>query len=520
MTSYFGCDVPTASLKNGFDVRLFSYPLSGTQFGTRSFYYSEYTSIAMIGSNQVYNTVPSISYRHKTETVIEQWGISFVTFPLLAEFTMYFKTDITGFHSFIFNLIDDGSMVFLGNGAFACCDNVDISGVQPDSEILWAYKESIATDPDTESIDVYLEAGIYYPMRIVYVNIVHDAQMNFEMKNPFGRQIDLKSHFFVLPPDININECTTTTGQLMTTTVTCTDSCSSAITVTEMTDEKTGSSTYSTPKVIVTTITTTVPYPTCTGPVTSTTETVITTGTAPETVDKVIVSTPVSTLTTTVPCPTCTGPVTITTQTTVPCPTCTGPVTTTLETVFSCETGVVTVTQIVVCTPVSTITTTVSCKDCDFPVTVTSNSIIIDIATTLTVTKEIILTPVKTFTYIVPCGECAVPVTITLERVVENGTSTATVTEVIISNPTFSFNEDLTYQNDNDSHQPFTGTYRTPKETFHTKDDSNSWSPSSSSIIYEDNTESLSEYDGGSNHQNVRVIFTNLSVILFSIFFL
>ncbi|OWB75734.1 hypothetical protein B5S31_g5690 [[Candida] boidinii] len=237
VTSYFGCDVPTASLTNGFDVRLFSYPLSGTQFRTRSFYYSEYTSTAMIGSNQVYNTVPSISYRHKTETLIEQWGISFVTFPLLAEFTMYFKTDITGFHSFIFNLIDDGSMVFLGNGAFACCDNVDISGVQPDSEILWAYKESMATDPDTESIDVYLEAGIYYPMRIVYVNIVHDAQMNFEMINPLGRQIDLESHFFVLPPDININECTTTTGQLMTTTVTCTDSCSSAITVTEMTDE-------------------------------------------------------------------------------------------------------------------------------------------------------------------------------------------------------------------------------------------------------------------------------------------
>mgnify|MGYP003366863021 CR=1 FL=1 len=125
---------------------------------------------------------------------------------------------------------------------------------------------------------------------------------------------------------------------------------------------------------------------------------------------------------------------------------------TALETVFSSEAGVVTVTQIIVCTPISMVTTTVPCNDCVFPVTVTSNSIITYIVTTLTVTKEIILTPVKTFTNIIPCDEFTVPITITLEKVFENGTSIATVTEVIMPTPVFSFNEDLTYNTDNDSH--------------------------------------------------------------------
>lgn len=166
--SYYGCEVPTASLKNGFDVRIFTYPVHGRDFATRSFYYSEYTSRGLVGSNQVLNTVPNISYNISTEATVEQWGISFTPFPLLAEFTMYLKVDITGFYQFIFNIIDDGAMVFLGNGAFACCDSKEISGVQENSEILWSYILTPWETPETQSVDVYLEADIYYPMRIVY----------------------------------------------------------------------------------------------------------------------------------------------------------------------------------------------------------------------------------------------------------------------------------------------------------------------------------------------------------------
>ncbi|OWB80812.1 hypothetical protein B5S32_g5118 [[Candida] boidinii] len=290
VTPFFGCEVPTQSLTNGFDVRLFSYPLSGSEFKTRSFYYSEYTSTGMIGSTQVYDTTPSISFTWTTQTTVEEWGLSFINFPYLAEFTMYFVPDVTGYYQFIFNSIDDGAMVFMGNGAFACCDNTDISGVQANAEILWAYKLNDSTPAATESANTYLEAGIYYPLRIVYINIYTLSALNFQINNPSGQSLDLEKHLFILPDSVDQNQCLTTT-----------------------------------PPAPVSTITTTVPCPDCTGPVTFTTETVVTTGSTPVTFPEIIVSTPVSTavstpvstITTTVPCPDCTGPVTFTTETVV-----------------------------------------------------------------------------------------------------------------------------------------------------------------------------------------------------------
>ena len=269
VSSYFGCAVPTQFLSNGFDVRLFSYPFSGTLFRTESFYYSAYTSTGMLGSIQVYDTTPYLRITSITQETVEQWGLRFINYPFLAEFTMYFTTDLTGYHQFIFSNIDDGAMVFMGNGAFACCDNTDLSGDQANAEILWAYKFDGQSKPDTQSTAVYLQKGIYYPLRIVYINISQYALMEFQIINPLERTMDLENHLFVLPDNLNINLCSTTTGQLQTTTITCTNGCTKGVTITTETVISTESTFYTLPHVVITTpplstITTTVPCATCT----------------------------------------------------------------------------------------------------------------------------------------------------------------------------------------------------------------------------------------------------------------
>ncbi|OWB85990.1 hypothetical protein B5S33_g4668 [[Candida] boidinii] len=271
----------------------------------------------MLGSAQVYDTTPYLQLTTVAQRTVEQWGLRFVNYPFLAEFTMYFTTDLTGYHQFIFESIDDGAMVFLGNGAFGCCDNTEILGGQADAEILWAYKYNATSEPDTQSTAVYLQKGIYYPLRIVYINISEYGLMEFQIINPLGRNIELENHLFVLPGNVNRNLCSTTTGQLQTATVTCTNGCTQVVTITTERVISTESTFYTVPQVVITTpplstFTTTVPCSTCTGPVTITTDTVITTGTAPVTLPQVIVSIPFATVTTTVTCVSCSVPITST----------------------------------------------------------------------------------------------------------------------------------------------------------------------------------------------------------------
>ncbi|GME88403.1 unnamed protein product [[Candida] boidinii] len=140
----------------------------------------------------------------------------------------------------------------------------------------------------------------------------------------------------------------------------------------------------------ITTLTTYVPCPECTDPYTYTTETVITTGTAPVTVPEVVIGTPVTTLTTYVPCPECTDPYTYTT-----------------ETVITTGTAPVTVPEVVIGTPVTTLTTYIPCPECTDPYTYTTETVITTGTAPVTVPEVVIGTPVTTLTTYVPCLECS-----------------------------------------------------------------------------------------------------------------
>ncbi|GMF82983.1 unnamed protein product [[Candida] boidinii] len=179
------------------------------------------------------------------------------------EFTMYFKAPTSGFYDFYFDSIDDGAMAFMGNGAFACCDNTDISIAVDGTQMLFATWSSW-TGPTGDSASVFLVGEIYYPMRIVFINHQNIGTLSFTLK--YGdEELDLKNYLFRLPHTVQPTQCTV--------------------------------SSIFTPIPV----TTTVPCFTCSAPVTVTGTTTITTGTKPTTEVYVTVSEPVDTLTTTVP---------------------------------------------------------------------------------------------------------------------------------------------------------------------------------------------------------------------------
>ena len=67
--------------------------------------------------------------------------------------------------------VDDGAMVFIGNSAYDCCQPGSIPFGKADEAAMFSYKEW--NTPSSESISwVYLEAHSYYPIKIVYVNII------------------------------------------------------------------------------------------------------------------------------------------------------------------------------------------------------------------------------------------------------------------------------------------------------------------------------------------------------------
>ncbi|OWB72144.1 hypothetical protein B5S31_g1849 [[Candida] boidinii] len=279
---------------------------------------------------------------------------------------MYFYAPYTGFYTFYFHNVDDGCMAFLGNGAFACCNSDDVSGGNDGNALLYA-NYNVDTGPTGNTAQVYLEGNIFYPLKIVYINVGNVGTFGFGIQDSNNQNLALQNYLFRLPGSVSEGQCTQASLELPKTSTTeiCIN-CQRPSTTTYITYISQSSLTYPVPQEVievsappqttirstvacltctatysfttggfvtsgttsipgkiiyvsvpVSTITTTVPCTTCTGPVTLITETVITTGTAPETVVEIIVSTPMSTMSTTVPCTTCTGPVTLITETVI-----------------------------------------------------------------------------------------------------------------------------------------------------------------------------------------------------------
>lgn len=82
--------------------------------------------------------------------------------------------------------IDDGAMVWMGSGGFDCCDPSISQIGTADESVLFASKDLASSTSGSQKSWVYMEEGFFYPLRIVYINVLTDAALQFSIKNPDG----------------------------------------------------------------------------------------------------------------------------------------------------------------------------------------------------------------------------------------------------------------------------------------------------------------------------------------------
>lgn len=90
-------------------------------------------------------------------------------------------------------------MLWLGTGAFQCCDR-SITSDSNESYELATFKP-VQGDKGNISSYIYLEEGYYYPLRVVYVNINDEAYLSVAFTDPNGNTIDLSDVIYT--PDQN-----------------------------------------------------------------------------------------------------------------------------------------------------------------------------------------------------------------------------------------------------------------------------------------------------------------------------
>ncbi|GME73050.1 unnamed protein product [[Candida] boidinii] len=306
----YGCVVPTNDFTQGFNVKLFDYPLLADYYLTPSYFYSQYRTLRQTSSATAVRGVPSIYHPLSLSemTTSSLWNMVFNPNDFLAEFTSYLFAPATGLYEFYFDRIDDGSMAFLGGGAFACCDSDEITVDAVNQQILYA-TWSVETGPTGDSALIYLAGGISYPLRIVYINMNKEASFSFTMKFN-GLDFPVEDYLYVLPPSVTPSECVSSKPELpkTTTSIVCSD-CSSKSTTTTIsyftsasTSEPADVIIIEVPPIITRTLTE--PCAACTVPYTTTVYDYVTSDTTSIPEQQIIIRTPVSTLTTTVPCST------------------------------------------------------------------------------------------------------------------------------------------------------------------------------------------------------------------------
>ena len=120
--------------------------------------------------------------------------------------------------------IDDGAMGFIGTAAYDCCKPGSIPKGTADDSLLFAYK-AWNKQPDVTSVWVYFEEGSYYPIRIVYVNVLTAGGIGLQVTPPNGSPVDVGSLVYQLKNnEASVCKATTITHKFSTATTFITNS--------------------------------------------------------------------------------------------------------------------------------------------------------------------------------------------------------------------------------------------------------------------------------------------------------
>ncbi|ONH70755.1 Flocculation protein FLO9 [Pichia kudriavzevii] len=198
LTSIVGCNFQEISSSQGFNAVAFQYdtPMT-TAFSKSAFYESEYKAGDTVG------TATDITEINFSLPGGEQslYGLNIRdTSNYALEYTGYFKAAKSGIYKFDMTKVDDGAMVFIGNSAYDCCQPGSIPFGKADEAAMFSYKEW--NTPSSESISwVYLEAHSYYPIKIVYVNVISAGGIELLVTPPDSETVNVGEMVFQLVND-------------------------------------------------------------------------------------------------------------------------------------------------------------------------------------------------------------------------------------------------------------------------------------------------------------------------------
>ncbi|OWB75625.1 hypothetical protein B5S31_g5555 [[Candida] boidinii] len=196
ITATRGCRVPEDQLQQGFNVRLFDASVGGNAYLSQD-YYNTYDKYAIIGTANHVPGVPSF-YVTKSVSTTTEWGIPFNPDHFVGEFSSYFHAPKTGLYEVTLTNVDNGAMIYLGPSAFTCCYYEEFTLV-PDTYAAWAIWNVNNFVKGSDSGYVYLEAGQYIPMRIIYINRLADGSFDLVINDPDGIEVGLDSLLYVIP---------------------------------------------------------------------------------------------------------------------------------------------------------------------------------------------------------------------------------------------------------------------------------------------------------------------------------
>ncbi|OWB61609.1 hypothetical protein B5S29_g2506 [[Candida] boidinii] len=191
------CNIPTDSLTHGFEAKIYSHPRYQEQYLDEN-YYNEYTSLTPLTSATGIPGAPSTFVYHRSPATTSQWNMEFAPDHFLVEFVAYFFVAKSDVYQFDLIDIDNGLMIFLGAGAFDCCDS-NTHNSQKGSQIAWG---KYSNGPKSSTSYAYVEGGVYIPIRIVFINRGDDALFTIVIKSSSGEAIDLADSLYQVPSEI------------------------------------------------------------------------------------------------------------------------------------------------------------------------------------------------------------------------------------------------------------------------------------------------------------------------------
>nr|CAI6384047.1 BFH_HP1_G0000720.mRNA.1.CDS.1 [Saccharomyces cerevisiae] len=252
--------LPAGQRKSGMNINFYQYSLKDSSTYSNAAYmaygYASKTKLGSVGGQtdiSIDYNIPCVSssgtFPCPQEDSYGNWGckgmgacsnsqgiaywstdlFGFYTTPtnVTVEMTGYFLPPQTGSYTFKFATVDDSAILSVGGAtAFDCCaqeqppitsTNFTINGIKP-----WGG----SLPPNVEGT-VYMYAGFYYPMKVVYSNAVSWGTLPISVTLPDGTAIsdDFEGYVYSFDDDLTQSDCTipdpsnyTITGLITTTT--------------------------------------------------------------------------------------------------------------------------------------------------------------------------------------------------------------------------------------------------------------------------------------------------------------